>query len=67
MHFDAVEAVQPWWQWLWTSGGVPVVSQNIIENGVLEEQDGVVLGVSWPLPSGLASGNWSTSNEHFRL
>ena len=35
--------------------------------GVLEKQDGVVLGVFWPLPSSLASGHWSTSNEHFQL
>ena len=35
--------------------------------GVLEEQDGVVLGVSWPLPADLASYHWSTSNKHFRL
>ena len=31
--------------------------------GILEEWDGVVLGVSWSLPSNLASGHWSTSNE----
>ena len=39
----------------------------LLRTGVLEEQDGVVLRVSWPLPSDLASGHWSTSNEHFRL
>ena len=33
----------------------------------MEEQDGVVLGVSWALLSRLASGHWSTSNEHFWL
>ena len=27
--------------------------------GILEEQGGVILGMSWPLPSGLASGHWS--------
>ena len=32
--------------------------------GILEEQDGTVGGVSWPLPSALASGHWSASNEH---
>ena len=30
-------------------------------------QDGVDLGVSWPIPSGLASRHWNTSNEHFWL
>ena len=30
---------------------------------VLEEQVGIVLGVSWSLPSGLASGQWITSME----
>ena len=35
--------------------------------GTLEEQDDVAFGVSWPLPSGLASIDWSTSNEHFPL
>ena len=34
--------------------------------GILEEQDGVVLGVSWTLPSGQASSHLSTSNEHFQ-
>ena len=33
--------------------------------GVLEEQDVVVLGVSWLRPQLLVIGN--TSNEHFRL
>ena len=28
---------------------------------ILEEEDGVVLGVSRPLPLSLASGNWSKS------
>ena len=32
--------------------------------GILEEQDGVLLGVFWPLPSGLASG---ASSEHLQL
>ena len=45
-------------------GGFLVVSQIFIENGVCE---GVDLGVSWPIPSDLASGQWSTSNEHFQL
>ena len=33
--------------------------------GIPEEQDGTVVDVSWPLPSGLASDHCSTTNEHF--
>ena len=45
---------------MWTSSGQ--------SSDVLEEQDGVVLGVSYPLPSAyIASGHLSTSNEHFQL
>ena len=33
--------------------------------GLLEEQDGVVLGISRPLPSGLACSHWSTSKDTF--
>ena len=36
-----------------------MASQHLIENGVLEAQDGVAVGVVWPLPSGLA-----LLNEH---
>lgn len=35
--------------------------------GVPEAQDDVVVGVVWPLPSGLASGPLRTLSEHFRL
>ena len=38
----------------WSFGG------QFNKNGVLEEQDGDVLGVSRPLPCGLASGHWCT-------
>ena len=34
-----------------------------IRMGVLEVQDGVVVGVVWSLPSGLASGPLRTLNE----
>ena len=34
---------------------------------VLEAQDGVVVGVVWPLPFGLASSPLRTLNEHIRL
>ena len=34
-----------------------------LRRGVLEAQDGVVVGVVWPLPS----GPLRTLNEHFRL
>ena len=43
---------------LWATA---VVSQVFIDNR--QEQDGTVVGVSWPLPSGPVIG--STSNEHF--
>ena len=33
---------------------------------VLEAEGGAVLGVAWPLPSGLASGTLGTLNGHFR-
>ena len=35
--------------------------------GLLEEQDGAVVGVFLPLPSGPASGPLSILNAHFRL
>ena len=35
--------------------------------GVLEAQDGVVVGVVCPLPSGLASGLLRILNKHFQL
>ena len=56
MHFGFVEAVWFLWDCLWASGGLPVASQHLIKNGVLEAQGGVVVGVVWSLPSGLASG-----------
>ena len=43
------------------------VVKFFLRMGVLEEQDGVVLGVSRLLPSGLVSSHWSISNEHFQL
>ena len=43
----------------WTSSG------QSTERGVLEAQDGVVMGVVWPLSSGLASGPLTILNEHF--
>ena len=33
--------------------------------GIPEEQDGAVVGVFWPLPSGLASGPLGTLNARF--
>ena len=47
--------------------GLQVASQHFIKNGVLEAQDGVVVGVVWPLLSDLASGPLRTLNEHFRV
>ena len=38
-----------------------------LKMGVLEEKDGAVVSVSWPLPSGLVSSHWSASNECFQL
>ena len=35
--------------------------------GVLEAQDGAGVGVTWPFPSGLASGPLRALIEHFRL
>ena len=35
--------------------------------GVLEEEDGVVVGVFWPFPSSPASDPLSILNAHFRL
>ena len=47
-----------YWHCLWTSGGLPVVSQIFLEMDVLEKQDGAVVGVFW-LPC--------TLNAHLRL
>ena len=38
-----------------------------LRKSILELQDGDDLGMSWPLPSGLASIPLSTLNEHFRF
>ena len=56
MHFGLVEAVWFLWDCLSASGGLSVSSQHLIENGVLEAQDGLVV-VVWPFPSSLVSGN----------
>ena len=40
---------------------------TLLEMGVLEAQDGAVVGVVRLLPSGLASGPLRILNEHFRL
>ena len=71
VHFGFVEAVWFLWDCLWASGGLPEDFRwpvnTSLRRGVLEAQDGVVVGVVWPLPSGLASGPLRTLNEHFRL
>ena len=56
MHFGFVVAVWFLWDCLWASGGLPMASQHFI-------QDGVVVGVVWPLPSGLASSHLRTLNN----
>ena len=38
-----------------------------LRRGVPEEQDVALVGVPWPLPSGLASGPWGVLIAHFRL
>ena len=49
----------------WASGGQ---SKFVgVYMGVLEEQDGTVVGVLWPLPSGPASGSLGILNAHFQL
>ena len=50
---------------VWRTSGCQSTLQ--LRRGVLEAQDGVVVGVVWPFPSGLASGPLRTLNEHFRL
>ena len=62
-----VQAVLHYWHCLWTSGGLLMVGQNILRMGLLEEQDGSVVGVFWPLTSGQASSPLSILNAHFRL
>ena len=66
MHFGFVEAV--WFLW---DCGLPEDFRwpvnSSLSMGVLETQDGVVVGVVWSLPSGLASSPLRTLNEHFRL
>ena len=47
--------------------GLSVVIKHFIGTGYCEAQDGAVVGVTWPLSSGLVSGPFSTLNEHFRL
>ena len=47
----------------WTFGGQP----TLLRMGVLEAQDGAVVGVVWPLPSSLASDPLRILNEHFQL
>ena len=56
MHFDAVEALAMFVNVRWSV-------KFSFRMDVLEEQDVVVLDMSWPLPF----GHWSTSNEHFWL
>ena len=66
MHFGLVEAVC-----FLCNCGLPVDFQwpvdILLEMGVLEAQEGAVMGVVIPLPSGLASGPLGILNEHFRL
>ena len=45
VHFGVVKAVFMDFRW----------SVNILRVGISEEQDGAVVGVSWPVPSGVAS------------
>ena len=55
LSFGVDQAILYYWHCLWTSGGLPVVGGNFLENGALEEQDGAVVGAFLPLPSGPAS------------
>ena len=65
--FAVDQAVLYYWHCLLTSGGLPVVGRNFLENGPLEKQDGAVVGVFWPVPSGPTSGPLSILNAHFQL
>ena len=56
--FGVDQAVLYYWHCLWTSGG---------RWKFLGEQDGAVVGVFLPLPSGPASSPLSVLNAHFRL
>ena len=46
--------------WLTSDGQLAKIS---LRRGISKEQDVAVLGVPWPLPSGLASGPWGV---HFQ-
>ena len=52
VHFGSVKAVWFLRDCLWASGGLPVASQHIVENGGRVAQGVVVVGVVWPFPSG---------------
>ena len=65
--FGIDQAVLYYWHCLWTSGWLSVVGQNVLRMGLLEEQNGAVVGVFWPLPSSPASSPLSILNAHFRL
>ena len=57
MHFGLEEAA-------WIDCGLLVASQHL-RMAMLEAGGGAVLGMAWPLPSGLASSPLRTVNEHF--
>ena len=70
---DGGVCILAWWKLCGFCGnacGLPMDFQwpaNTLRMMVLEAQDGVVMGVVWPLPSSLASGPLRILNEHFRL
>ena len=65
------------WYALWCCRGCVVIVALFVDfwwsvkiswgMAVFEQQDGAVVGLSWPFLSGLASSPLGMSNAHFRL